>query len=463
MPAGERGRDRATADLLAAAAAVLLVVAAYLVGTWLSAHGADGGGVHAPTPPLYAGYLPRTGPGSPVAVVLALLVVLRGPELAARLRWRRLLLLGYLATVAWTVALALIDGWQLGVAGRLSVPTEYLREVPDVVDVGAFLRTFATHILAFQPGSFTTHVAAHPPLAVLLFVLMSRIGLGGGGPSGVLCILVGASAPVAVAVTLRALGTDGGERLARAALPFGVLAPVAIWVGVSADGLYAGVLAWAVALLALAAGEQRRTGRLGVVSALGAGLLFGACLYFSYGLALAGLFPVAVLLLTRRVRPVAVATLGVAAVASAFTSAGFWWYEGFRLTKVLYEQPMQFGSADRSYGYWVWAAPAAFAVTLGPATVAGLRRVVAGAPVALRRSGPVGQRALTALCSAALVAVLVADVSGLSRGETERIWLPFAMWLVPAAGMLPPRHARWWLLAQAVVALAVNHLLTPPW
>jgi hypothetical protein len=41
--------------------------------------------------------------------------------------------------------------------------------------------------------------------------------------------------------------------------------------------------------------------------------------------------------------------------------------------------------------------------------------------------------------------------------------LPFATWLIPTSAFLPARHARWWLLAQAVVALAVNHLLNPPW
>jgi methylthioxylose transferase len=457
-PATDGRAGRSGWDLLVVAGAVALVVAAWAVGGWLTAHGHD---VHAPTPPLYAGYAPRWGPGSPYTLVVALLVVLAGPPVAARLGWRRLLAVAWLAAVAWTVALAMIDGWQTGIAGRLEAPTEYLRQVPLVTDPGEFLRTFAEHILAFRPGSFTTHVAAHPPLAVLLFVGLDRIGLGGGGPAGVLCILVGASAPVAVAVTLRALGGPAGERLARAALPFGVLAPAFIWVGVSADGLYAGVLAWAVALLALAGGGGAV--RWWPVAAVGSGLLFGACLFFSYGLVLAGLLPAAVLLLTRRIGPVLVAGVAVAAVVAGFAAAGFWWFDGYLLTKQLYAQPMQLGSADRSYAYWVWAAPAAFAVALGPATVAGMRRVLAGLPgLRAGRTGTPG-RLLAALSGAALLAVLAADLSGLSRGESERIWLPFAMWLVAAAGLLPARHVRWWLAAQAVVALAVNHLLAPPW
>lgn len=457
----EGARRRVGPDLLAVAAVLVLEVVAWTVGDWLFRHGVD---VHAATPPLYAGWLPRFGPGSLAAVVVAALVVLRGPQLAARLPWRRLLGVGYLAAVAWTTALALIDGWSAGIAGRLTESHEYLVEVPRVLAApGEFLPTFTEHILAFQPGSFTTHVAAHPPLAVLLFAGMDRIGLGGGGPAGLLCILVGASAPIAVAVTLRELAATEGERLARATLPFGVLAPSAIWVGVSADGMYAAVLAWAVALLVLGGSKP--------VVALLSGLVFGCCLFFSYGLTLAGLLPLAVLALTRRVRPVVIASVGVGAVVAVFAALGFWWFSGFELVKQLYAQPLQFGSADRPYGYWVWAAPGAFAVALGPATVAGIRRMLAGAPRLLRApsgwSGGTAQavaaRALTVLACAGLLAALVADLSGMSRGESERIWLPFATWLIPTSAFLPARHARWWLLTQAVVALAVNHLLNPPW
>lgn len=436
------------------------MLVAWAVGSWLTAHGVN---VYAPVPPLYAGFAPHAGPGTVPALLVAVLVAVRGPELAGRLRWSPLLLVGYLTSVAWTVALALVDGWQAGIAGRLTTPTEYLHEVPDVTDVGALLHTFTDRILAFQPDSFTTHVAAHPPGALLLFVGLDRIGLGGGGVAGMVCILVGASAPLAVAVALRALRGDKGERWARAALPFGVLAPAAVWVGVSADGLFTGVLAWGVALLAAGSGDGGgwRARSLAFLS----GLLLGGCLYLSYGLALAGLFPLAVFALTRRVEPLLVAAAGAGLVVAAFTVAGFWWLDGYQLTKVLYGQPAQLGT-ERPYGYWVWAAPIALAVAVGPAVVAGLRRLLVSVPVAVPNSVRIdsdGRVGLVALCGAALTAVLLADLSGLSRGEAERIWLPFAVWLVAAAGLLPARSARWWLFAQAAVALAVNHLLVPPW
>jgi hypothetical protein len=67
------------------------------------------------------------------------------------------------------------------------------------------------------------------------------------------------------------------------------------------------------------------------------------------------------------------------------------------------------------------------------------------------------------LASAALAAVLLADVSGMSKGEVERIWLPFAVWLVVPCGLLPRRQIGYWLAAQALLALAVNHLLLTVW
>jgi hypothetical protein len=285
---------------------------------------------------------------------------------------------------------------------------------------------------------------------LLIFVGLDRIGLPGGAPAALLCVLVGSSTGVAVALTLRALGA---EATARAALPFGTLAPGAIWVGVSADGLFAGVLAWGVALLAIGAGRDRLD-LPALAASAGGGLLLGATLFLSYGLVLAALFPLTVVVAVRRVAPLLVAGAGVAAVAAAFLAAGFWWLEGYRQVTIRYYQPGEYGMV-RPYSYWVWADLACLAIVLGPAGVAGLRRVFT----------PDQRRpyALVLLCAAAGLAVLLADLSGLSKAEVERIWLPFAVWLLPAAALLPARQVRWWLAGQAGVALAVNHLLLTTW
>ena len=54
----------------------------------------------------------------------------------------------------------------------------------------------------------------------------------------------------AVLVTVRAIAD---EAAARTVAPFAVLFPGAVWIATSADAFFAGVTAWGVALLALAA------------------------------------------------------------------------------------------------------------------------------------------------------------------------------------------------------------------
>ncbi len=63
----------------------------------------------------------------------------------------------------------------------------------------------------------------------------------------------------------------------------------------------------------------------------------------------------------------------------------------------------------------------------------------------------------------AVAAVLAADLSGLSKAEVERIWLPFAIWLPAAASLLPEQDRRWWLWVQAGTALVVNHFVVTSW
>src|SRR4051812_16029293 len=116
------------ADVAAAAGGVALVGLAAAVGAVLAATGHR---VHAPAAPLFASWSPHVGPGTPVALAVAGLVVGYGPTLAERLPWRRLLGVSYATAVTWTLGLALVDGWR-GLAGRLTTPPEYLSEVPGV-------------------------------------------------------------------------------------------------------------------------------------------------------------------------------------------------------------------------------------------------------------------------------------------------------------------------------------------
>lgn len=259
-------------------------------------------------------------------------------------------------------------------------------------------------------------------------------------------------------VTLRALDA---ERAARAAAPFLVLTPAAVWVGASADAYFAAVGAWALALLTLSA---TRTVRAPYATALAAGLLLGWIVHLSYGLTLMAVPVAAILLLTRTARPLPLLALGFLAVAVTFILAGFRWWEAYDL---LVERYYQGVGGERPYAYWVWGNLANVVIATGLASAAGMRRALAAAPDPLRRlrrGGPVtGDGAVVLLVAALLLAVAAADLSGMSKAETERIWLPFTLWLPATAALLPARDHRRWLLAQAAVGLAVNHLLLTFW
>ncbi|MER5475852.1 hypothetical protein ABT026_02520 [Streptomyces sp. NPDC002734] len=441
-------------DLSAALAAALLVTTAAVIGAVLQSRY---GNLHVNWPPLYARWDPHLGPGTPAAVALALAVVGYGPSLAGRLSWRVLLGAAWGAAMAWTFSLALVDGWHRGIARRLTTRYEYLQVIDPVDrfhDIPAALRDFTHHILMHAPDAWPAHVAGHPPGATLTFVLLDRAGLGGGAWAGVWCITVGTTAVMAVLVTVRALC---GEALARRAVPFLVLAPAAVWLGTSADAYFAAVAAWAVAFLALAV-----TGRRPRATGFASGVLFGLTVYLSYGLTLFAVVAAGVVLLgSGRLRPLAPLLAGCAVVPVVFTVAGFDWWEAYRLLVTRYYQG---AGGIRPYGYWVWANLACTALVVGPATVAGLRRAGA-APVRRGLRGclrhPTPEPRLALLVLAALLALLAADLSGMSKAETERIWLPFAIWLLPACALLPRPRA--WLAAQAALALLLNHLLLTGW
>ncbi|POX48266.1 hypothetical protein C3489_27630 [Streptomyces sp. Ru71] len=445
-------------DLYAVVAAALLVAAAVFVGRHIRDFPHT---LFVDWPPLVGFWRPHTGPGTPAALAVAVLVVGYGPVAAARLPWRALLATVWGAALAWIWSLALVDGWQRGVAGRLTTRFEYLQAVGRFHDIPATLRDFTHHILLHSPGNWPAHVAGHPPAATLTFVLLDRAGLHGGGWAGAWCITVGATAGMAVLVAVRLLA---GEETARRAAPFVVLAPAAVWLGTSADAYFAAVAAWSVALLAVAVIRRSRS------AALGAGLLFGLTCYLSYGLTLMALVGAAVVLLARPpagrlLRGLPFLIAGCAVVPVLFTLAGFDWWEAYRL---LVERYYQGAGGVRPYGYWVWANLACTVLVVGAATVAGLRR--AGAVLVRERgalrparvgAGPSPQLRLAVLACAALLALLAADLSGMSKAETERIWLPFAVWLLPTGALLTRPRA--WLAAQAALALLLNHLLLTGW
>ncbi|MBW8486880.1 hypothetical protein [Actinomadura parmotrematis] len=384
-------------------------------------------------PPLHASARLLTWQMLP-AVAYAALAVAVLPPLARRMAWRPLLLAAWAAAAGWAIVLALSDGWD-ALHRPLDAPTEYPVAIPAVdADPALWLRTFTERL-----AGYTTHVRGHPPLPTLLVWTLDAAGLHGTGWAAALIIAAGSSAAAAVAVTVRAVA---GERIARAAVPFLALAPLAVWVATTMDALFLGVAAWGTALLA-----RRR--------ALAGGLVLGALPYLSYGLLPLFAVPAVVVLLQRpRWWPM---LAGLAVVPAAFTLGGFWWPDGVAATHATYL--ISGGSAQRSYAFYLVGNLAVLALLTGPAVAA----AGPAAARALRRRMP-PEAPVALLAAAALVGVLALDLSGVTRGEVERIWVPFAAWLLPLAALTPSRiGTRPWLAAQAATAIALQALVHSHW
>ena len=143
----------------------------------------------------------------------------------------------------------------------------------------------------------------------------------------------------------------------------------------------------------------------------------------------------------------------VFAVVAVFAWAGFWWLDGYTLVQQCYWQGV---ARDRPFLYSSWANFASVVCAIGLGSAAGVAKAFDIA--AVRRRG-----GLQLLVLAALIAMLLADLSMLSKAEVERIWLPFSVWLTGAGALLPQSSQRWWPAANILGALALNHLIFTNW
>lgn len=481
-------------DVAVCGVAVGLVMVCAAVGRVLLALGFD---LQLPFPPIIAWWGPHVGWGSvPALLVLAAIAVV--VRIQHRLAWRRLLLSGWLLGLGWIVSLALVDGdW----TPILQASHEYLSELPRITDPLAFLATFSDHVVD-GPGAWTTHVAAHPPLATLVFWALDRIGLGGGWWAGLCCMVIGSVAAPALAQVVRDLGDP---TTARRLVPLGAVFPGAVWIGVSADGMFAGVAAAGLALLVhglVRTNSGVRAGLVRVLLAAAGGVLLGAMLLMSYGHVLVGLVVVAILVRTfplarfrvktaRETDPqltsghdiadraaargswawwlasAAGATGAVAAVLGLFAFAGFWWPTGLAELRIRYHQGI---AATRPYWYFVVANLAALVVAASPLLAVAVRHAVLAAQgTVLAARGAISARtglpAAAVLAVGGIVIVLLADLSGLSKAETERIWLTFGLLVWCGLGLVPAssRGDQLLVLAAGAWALVVNHLLVTGW
>lgn len=382
--------------------------------------------------PLHARWGPDAGPAL-IAAGAAALGARRAPVLAARIRWRRLVWLAAGAAAAWSVALALIDG-PGALTATLQTRFDYLAALPLVGSPGTFVDRFPEDI-----GRFFGHVRTHPPGMVLLFWALRSVGLGGAGWAAAIVVAAGVAAVPAVLVGVREICD---EDTARRAAPFLVFAPWTLWITTTADGLFAGVSAWAAALTILATG---RRGRAADAAAVAGGIALGLAAFLSYATVLVAAVGGVAIVARRRIRVAVLVSAGVALVVAAFAAYGLWWTDALRASLAYH---VSGAAGARPYVYFaVLGNPAAFAIALGPAVAVALCRLKDG-----RLWLPVG---------AALAAAVVADLTGLSLGEVERLWLPFAVWVTAATASLR-EGAGAWVTAQALWACAVEVAVRTP-
>ena len=290
-------------------------------------------------------------------------------------------------------------------------------------------------------SSFPVHVRSHPAGMVTIFRLMEQAGLRGSGWRTALVLAGGAVVVPAALVVAKELFGEGSTRKVA---PFLVLMPSAVWFGTTPDGFFAGVVAVSIAAYVIGCrrGSKLAFAVAGVTAAAAVSLTYGA-------LPLLACTGLAGFVWKRRVVGSAIWLAGFAAVVLAWRIAGFDLVQGFSAVRAQYD--IDIGQQARPYSYFVWSNLAVVALAVGPAVLVALVRLRGRYWLAL---APV------------LVALVLADVSGLSKGEVERIWLPFYPWLTLATFAfvgLQVQARRVHLAFQAATAIVVQLVFLGPW
>ena len=351
-------------------------------------------------------------PGSLLAPLVAagvLVAVRRGAH--ERLGWGATLGLGYLAGLAWTLSLAVVDGGS-GLASTTSQPQDYLRAVSAVGgDPGLFLRSFLD-----RTGEWSSPARQHPPGPVLLLWATQPLGLVRPATLVLAIALIGC---LTVPLTAAAVRSLCGEPAARRLLPVLALAPWALWTTGSVDAVTGAVCA-----VMLWCGVRGSEPGRSPWWALLAGLLLGVAGLMSYSAVWLGATLLATYFVRRRPLLNIVSGAGALTVLGLTRLAGFDWAAGLRAART------DVGLPEMRPWLWLPLAVLVLLIAGGPALVAAVRKV---------RNTP----GWPFLIGAALT-VLFAMTSRSGPGDLEHAALPLP-WLLVAAvapdtpgGRIPP-------------------------
>jgi len=386
-------------------------------------------------PPILGAIREDFGPRFLIPLAVGFAGVFGLPRLIARLRWRGAVLVATGATLLWWLVLARIDPdggltrglewwmFEQAAGGAARDPLGYLRGFTDAL-----------------PG-YSVQVRGHPPGLPMLLGGLDRIGLKGPDWAAVVVLAIAASGIPAVLLTIRHVAS---EHAARMAMPFLVLAPTAAWFATSYDAMFTGIGAWFVLCLVLAAGGNARSRTMLCIAG---GFLAAVLIHSPYGMVLMGAVALVALVARRAWFVVALTTVAALVFTAALVPFGFWWISGLQATIHEYHTL----GVVRPYNYFVFNNVAAWFLTIGPATLVGLSRL--------------RDPKLWLLVGGGLLAVVTANLSGLSEGEVERIWLPFTVWVLPAGAALSGRGraTTGWLALQVLSTLGLAVVVATYW
>jgi hypothetical protein len=357
----------------------------------------------------------RFGPGSIVAPIIASgMIAITARRALEHVPWWLVQIFGYAATLLWAVSLALVDGLS-GLTKALGSPESYLPDVAQIENhpIG-YIRAFTA-----DPGSHSIAARGHPPGPVLLLWLLDRLGIT---DHVVLGLLITALAALTVPLVLAAVKDSCGEAVARTYLPVLALAPYAVWVAVSMDGIVALLGATAV-VAGLRASRRNVRGWDSLAWAFLSGLVLGIATLFSYAAPWLGVSIVCVYFARRRAVLNVFTGAGALAPVIAAWYGGFSWPQGLMLAEADFSERVE---PYRSGLWWGVLSVVALLLAAGPALYASARKL---------RNTPAWP-----FLAGAGVAVVFSIAAGLARGGVEHAWLPFFPWLTVAA-VAPERQA----------------------
>ena len=296
--------------------------------------------------------------------------------------------------------------------------------------VGHYVRQFP-EILPYLP----THTKGNPPGPL---VAMHALSITSAASLTAVCVLVGT---LAAPLTYQ-LGCElGDERRGRQAAALAALSPSIVLFGVTSVDFVFAAFAAAVACLLLA--RNRAVVAAGCLAA-------GIAAFFSWVLLAIPMWAAVAVLRRDGLR--AGVVLGAAAFAGVMlvtlALAAVWGYDPVSILRTASRIYSGGAAAHRPYAFWVVGSPAAWLAMLGaPVAWLALRALARGEPAA------VGLAAVVAISA----------LAGFTKGETERIWLPYVPLACVAAAALPIRRLGLILSASALQAVVIEVLFGTVW